>query len=286
VFGEVRATDTEAQSFVLCQTSLFANHDDDEDDASSHARCLVVTTDDRTGVFNMDGNPVTVADVLEGNQLTAVGLLRHLDNDAGESSLMNNDLHIEDDFVLEAIVLEMGANFERYAGDAQTAVDGDLFNFLLGPNQGFAAGSVIATQIFANTRIFSRGGDELDMRAIQRDTMGIIDGVIALGNEPAGDRLRAALIVLDLETGESDELLSGTIIAVQEEAGTFDLLVGESPRCVDAGNADVYLISDDDGFMSQPGTLRELAAELRADVYGTEGVSGCFVAYDVLVDVS
>lgn len=296
VFGEVRSVDSETQSFVLCQTGLFANHDDDDDDkreSASYDRCLVVATDELTGVFNADGLPVTFADVFVDDELTAIGLLRH-DNDGeddGESDDDNDDgehegmLRVGDDLVLEAVTVELGTNFARYAGTAQSAVDASLFDFLLAPGQGFATDSIISTELAASTRVFSKQGNELDTLAIQPDVRGIVDGVIALGADPAADRLRAALIVLDLEAGSDDELLSGTIIGVQAEAGTFDLMVGEMPRCVDANDAEIYLISDDDGFASQPGTLADLAADQRADAYGTEGVDGCFVAHDVLVDV-
>jgi hypothetical protein len=290
VFGEVRSTDAETQSFVLCQRRLFSNHDDDdEDDDFRDERCIGVATGDLTGVFNVDGLPVTVADVLVGDELTAIGFLRHEDSPDGDGEGddgVDAGFGVVDDLVLDAVTLEIGTNFERYAGAVQSAVDGDVFDFLLAPGQGFSTDSVIATQLYASTRIFSKTGEELDLLSIQPDVAGIVDGVIALGGDPAADRLRAALVVLDLEAGEAEELLSGMILAVQVEAGTFDLMVGDVPRCIDASGADVFLISDDDGLVSQPGTLADLAADQQADVYGTEGVSGCFVASDVLVDVS
>lgn len=299
LIGTVESVNETEQSFVLCRTGLFSNHDDDEEeeDEPEDGHCIRVATDGSTGVFNTEGMPVTVADVQAGDMLTAVGFLRHVeDEESGDDSMEEveseemgeaesesaEETEVEDHFVLDAVTLEIGADFERYRGIVQSEVDGDLFDFLLGPEQGFEPDTVIATQLFASTRIFSKDGEELDQLSITPDTAGIVDGVIATGGEgPEDDLLRAALIVLDPEAGVEETLLSGEIVSVLED-GTFDLLVGDTPRCVDASGADVFLVTDDEGFSTTAGGTGDLAAGMRADVYGEEGVDGCFIAGDVL----
>ena len=106
----------------------------------------------------------------------------------------------------------------------------------------------------------------------------------ALGGAGADDRLRAALIVVDLEEPAAEEVLRGEIVSVNVGAGTLQLLVGTTDRCVDAETAEIFLISEDDGLVSERGELADLVAGQRADVYGSEAVDGCFVANDILVD--
>jgi len=301
VFGVVESISDADQSLVLCQTGLAANHDDD-DEEEEDSRCIFVLADDLTGVFNVDGLPVTFADVMAGDELTAVGFLRHEDEDdedgsedevaeseAGPDAEDEHELDghgVDDDFFLEAVVLEIGANFDRFAGTVQTEVAGDAFDFALATGQGFASDTVISTQLFASTRVFSRDGTEADLLSIVPDVHGVVDGVIVLGGEGAGDLLRAALIVLDLAVDVSADLLQGEILSVAPADGFLQLLVGDMDRCVDARSADIFLISDDDGFESEPGDLGDLLSGMRADVYGEEGIDGCFIASDILASTS
>lgn len=277
VYGNVRSVDTD--DFILCQTTLYANQDDDDND-DDEERCIVVTVDSTTGVFNADGLPVTFADVMPMDVLTAIGMLRHVDDDD-----LDVDSDVEDDFVLDAVTLEIGDNFDRYAGTAQNAVSGDLFDLLLAPGQGFQTGTVIATELFASTRIFTNEGVEVDLLSIDQDVEAIVDGVIALGAPGADDILRAALIVLDLDVAAGADVLRGDITSVDPMSDSLQLLVGSVDRCVDTSGADIYLISTTSGFMSEPGSLDDLSAGMRADVYGDEGVGGCFIATDVLADI-
>ena len=276
VYGNVRSVDVD--SLILCQTALYANHDDDDDD--DEERCIVVTSDSMTGVFNADGLPVTFADVFPMDTLTAVGLLRYVDDD-----VLDVEDDVEDDFVLDAVALEIGDNFDRYAGTAQNAVVGDRFDLLLAPGQGFQTGTVIATELFASTRIFTTEGAEVDLLSIDQDVEAIVDGVIALGAPGTDDILRAALIVLDLDVAAGVDVLRGDITSVDPMGDSLQLLVGTADRCVDTSGADIFLISTTSGFVSQPGSLDDLGAGMRADVYGAEGVGGCFVATHVLADI-
>jgi hypothetical protein len=298
ITGTVDAIDAAAQSFVLCQTSLTVNHRyDGDDDDEDGRRCIQITTDDATGVFGADGLPVTFADVLVDDELTAVGFLRREDDgddtsagawdygdDDDDSGYGRDGDEYCDDLLLEAVTLELGDDFGRFVGTVAGAVSGDLFDLALAPGQGFEPDTVIATQLFPTTRVFSKSGSELDALSIVPDANAIIDGVVALGSGSDADRLRAALIVIDTQAGAAEEILRGEIVSVNVDAGTLQLLVGTMDRCVDAGDAEIFLVADDDGLVSERGELSDLVAGQHADVYGAEGVDGCFVANDILVD--
>ncbi len=303
VFGTVASLDADAQSFVLCQTRLAGSDDDDDDsdddgdDAFDH--CIGVATDDRTAVFGADGLPVTFADIAVEMELTAVGFLRHVahddsdsdddgddsdgDDDDGDDDGDHGDEMFDDDFVLDAVVIELGTDFERFAGTVETDVAESVFDFSLNEGQGFDPGTIVSTELFANTRVFARDGTELDQNAIVTGATGIVDGVLSPGGEGQNDHLSAALVVLDPAEADAEVLLSGSVISVQVDDGTFDLMTGGVPRCVRAGMADIQLVSDVDGTENTPGDLTDLTAGVAVDVFGHEGVEGCFDASSVLV---
>lgn len=292
VFGFVHSIEETEPNFVLCQMGLYANHEDadEEHDDNDHDRCILVRTDDMTGVFDLDGNAVSFASIMPEDELTAVGFLRYEDDDdddeESDDDAEGEDFDIEDDFVLEAVVIELGTNFDRYVGTVQSEVDGVAFDLLLASGQGFESDTVVATQMtIPGTRIFSTEGEELDTTAITPETRAVVDGVLALGGGDTDDVLRAALIVLDLEPDEEAEILRGEIISVEPGEGTLQLMADETPRCVNASAADIFLISTADGFVSEPGELGELEPGDRTDVYGEEGVDGCFMATDILSDI-
>ena len=286
VYGNVHSVDVD--SLILCRTALYANHDDDEDEDEDddQEHCIVVTADSMTGVFDADGLPVTFANVFPMDTLTAIGFLRHVDDDMFDIEDEHEiDFDLEDDFVLDAVTLEIGENFARYAGTARNAVAGDFFDLLLAPGQGFETGTVIATELFASTRLFTTEGIEVDLLSIDQDVEAIVDGVIALGAPGTDDILRAALIVLDLDVAAGVEVLRGEVTSVDTMGDSLQLLVDTNDRCVDTSDADIFLISTTDGFVSEPGSLDDLASGMHADAYGHEGVGGCFIATDVLVDI-
>jgi hypothetical protein len=70
---------------------------------------------------------------------------------------------------------------------------------------------------------------------------------------------------------------------VNFDAGTFELLVGTTAVCVYAGDADIFLVSNADGFSSERVGLGELEPTQQADVYGAgEDDASCFLATAIL----
>lgn len=312
IAGSVDSIDREAQRLTLCRSAGFADDDDDEDgddgaDDDDGRHCVRVATDDATGVFDADGLPVTFADVAVDDTLTAVGFLRHArgdddddddgDSDDGDGDDGGDEEGGDDDaddafgggdaaerrFTLEAVTLELGESFERFRGTIVSDAAGNAFDFELGPGQGFEAGTVIGAELAASTRIFSRSGEELDTSALTADTRAKVDGIVALGDEgEADDLLRAALVVVAADTSDAEQMLSGAVVAVDTDEQTLRLRVDGTERCVRAGGADIFTVATDDGLESSRAELAALDGDFTADVYGSEGVDGCFDATHIL----
>ncbi len=185
--------------------------------------------------------------------------------------------------VLHAVTIEVGEDFRRVAGTAEDIVMGDTFGLALEPGQNLGTDErVLATQLFGLTRVFSKDGTELDSTAIVAGAAVLADGVLVI-SETDPDILRAALLILDLEAGDEEEVLRGEIVSVNFDAGTFQMLVGEMERCVNTNGADIFLVSNAGGFAAERVGLGDLEPMQSVDVFGTgDDDSGCFVATDIL----
>jgi hypothetical protein len=298
--GFVNAIDTDSGRFLLCQSELVAAmHDDDEGehDDDHDQGCIPVTTDALTGLFGTDGLPIDFGALRLNDEVTAIGRLRRDEDDDDDDDFFDDDDSTEtmsssqfrdeheyhDDLLLEAVTVEVGADFRRVAGIAENAIESDSFDLALEPGQNLGTEqSVLATQLFEKTRIFGKEGTELDRSAIAADVGVLADGVL-VSAEGEPDRLRAALLIVDLGLSDAEIALSGEIVSVDFDAGSFQLMVGETERCVDARTADIFLVSNSDGFLIVRGDLGDLEAMQRADVFGmTENEAGCLVATHVL----
>jgi hypothetical protein len=159
----------------------------------------------------------------------------------------------------------------------------DQFDFGLDAGQGFAADTVVTTQLFESTPIVTRRGGYLDRTVIQDGTDMTVDGVLSLSNEDP-DLLRAALLIVDLDE-EAEDLLRGVVADVDPDAGTLLLTVDGVERCVDAGEADIFVVeSDEDQFISERAELADLIPGQRADVFGQDRFDGCFDAETIIAD--
>lgn len=250
------------------------DYDDDYDD-DRYRHCVRVRTDDGTGYFNQDGLPVTFADLNDGDEATVVGMLR-----------VNRDHDDDRKFALDAIVVELGpeGTFPSWKGMARSAVNADdQFDFGLDSGQGFVEGTIVTTQLFESTPIVTREGEYLNRTVIQDGTDMTVDGVLSLSNEDP-DLLRAALLIVDFDD-EAEDLLRGVVADVDPDAGILYLTVDGSERCVDADEADIFVVeSDEDQFISERAELGDLIPGQRADVFGQDRFNGCFDAETILAD--
>ncbi len=281
IFGVIDEIDDQDQDFRLCRTDYIGDKDDDDDDFDNHdgddpyRHCVRVRTDDGTGYFNEDGLPITFADLIDGDEATVVGMLR-----------VNRDDGDDRRFALDAIVVERGpaGTFPSWKGMARSAVNGDdQFDFGLDAGQGFAADTVVTTQLFESTPIVTREGEYLNRTVIQDGTDMTVDGVLSLSNQDP-DLLRAALLIVDFDD-EAEDLLRGVVADVDPGAGILLLTVDGVERCVDADEADIFVVeSDEDQFISERAELGDLIPGQRADVFGQDRFDGCFDAETIIAD--
>jgi hypothetical protein len=192
---------------------------------------------------------------------------------------------IGDIFGVDAYVIERGplGTFDRLKGKATTTVVGGQFDFLVDSHQGIVSDAPILTTLFPETRIFSTVGAELTPAAIQPEVKAVVDSVLVLSYvEP--DELRAAFIVLKRDNDDSLKL-SGHVLAVNAAADSLTVATGVGDRCVDAEGADVFVLSIEGGHLvSTKVELADLVVDQPVDVFGTEGVDGCFDAQTILAD--
>jgi len=300
--------DSESQRFTLCQSELFSTMESrdrdesqsEEDDKQSRDEeddrgCVVVAVDELTGLFGADGMPVAL-DALEPEvAVTAVGNLRQTSEryrgDDEEDAEKTHDHHhhhkVHDYLLLQAVTVELGDDYKRVAGNADDSVNGDVFPLALTPGQNIGTDEqVLSVQIFDLTRIFSVDGTELDSTAIVAGVSVLADGVLVT-SETEPDVLRAALLILDLDAGADEEALHGSIASVNFDAGTLQLLVDDTEICINANSADIFVISNVDGFSSARAGLGDLQPEQSADVFGsTEDELGCLLATDILASAA
>ena len=193
-----------------------------------------------------------------------------------------------DAFAMDAYVIEIGplGTFTRLAGTALGGVDAlsGRFDLALDPDQGFGSDTTLSTLIQEGTRVFARNGVELDTDAIVAGKKALVDGVIALADEETTDpdTLRAALIVIGEEAAEVS--LEGEVLDVDAAEGTLTMSTETGDRCVNADEADVFLVSDDDGFSSTRGELADLTTGQAIVAFGSEGHDGCLAATTILAD--
>jgi hypothetical protein len=281
IFGVIDEVDGQDRDFRLCRTDYIGDKDDDDDDAhdgdgdDAYRHCVRVRTGDGTGYFNDDGFPITFADLADGDEATVVGMLKVNDDDDDDRR-----------FAVDAIVVERGpaGTFPSWKGMARSEVNADdQFDFGLDAGQGFAADTVVTTQLFESTPIVTRRGGYLDRTVIQDGTDMTVDGVLSLSNEDP-DLLRAALLIVDLDE-EAEDLLRGVVADVDPDAGTLLLTVDGIERCVDAAEADIFVVeSDEDQFISERAELADLIPGQRADVFGQDRFDGCFDAETIIAD--
>jgi hypothetical protein len=299
VHGEITESDALTGDFRLCQTRYASAWDDegDDDGIGSHARrCVTVSSDADTGIFGTDGLPQAFEDLAVGEKVTVIGRLRPLDDDEMDDDAGDDDSagasSSDDDydgdghyFALDAYVIEEGplGTFRRILGAVASPVDPATGRFGLdvAPGQGIATETDLPVQIFDESRIFNRAGEELDRDDIVVDRIALVDGVLRIGDD---DVLRSPLVVLgDLAPGDS-AAIEGTVVDIDTAEGTLLVNDGTLDRCVNAAGAEIFIVDDSDGFSSSRGDLEDLGPGQSVSVFGTEALDGCLVADTILAE--
>lgn len=197
-----------------------------------------------------------------------------------EGAVLLNDqgLPVEDIYGVDALVIEHGqpTDFPRLRGRTASAAVADQFDFVA---EGEAWGDLALTaQLFPQSRIFSRDGEELGPEAIQPEIKAKLDGVIV--ETPEGPLLRSAFMVARVDE-VSPLRLSGILLSATRDA--LNLATDSGDRCVNVAGADIFLVSLVDGRMvSEQVTADVLPIDAAVEAFGTEGVDGCFSAQTVI----
>lgn len=281
VHGEITGIDPLTGDFRLCQTLYVSNWDDNGSNPANGTdgrRCVTVSSDADTGIFGEDGLPQAFEGLAVGEEVTVIGRLRPLADD--ESS--EGDNHY---FALDAYVVEEGplGTFRRVLGTVVSGVDPSTGRFGLdvAAGQGIATGTALPVQLFDESRIFNRDGEELGRDAIVTDRVALADGVLLIGDD---DVLRSPLVVLGgLSPGDA-AAIDGIVVDVNTADGTLLVNDGTMDRCVNAASADIFLVDDSDGFASSRADLDDLSPGQSVSVFGTEDLDGCLVADTILAD--
>ena len=82
IHGEITEIDLASSSFRLCQTAFASEWDDEgehDDDGEEARRCVAVSTDDETGIFDSTGQPQDFTGLATGEEVTAIGRIRPRD---------------------------------------------------------------------------------------------------------------------------------------------------------------------------------------------------------------
>lgn len=293
VHGEITGIDSLAGDFRLCQTVYVSDRDDDGANAAfgiDSRRCVTVSSDDDTGIFGEDGLPQAFADLAVGEEATVIGRLRPLADDEMDDDSRDDNSNDDSDgdrhyFALDAYVVEEGplGTFRRVLGTVASGVNPvtSRFDLDVAAGQGIATETGLPVQLFDESRIFNRDGDELDRDDIVIDRIALVDGVLLIGDD---DVLRSPLVVLGPLAPTNAAAIEGTVVDLNTAAGTLLVNDGTLDRCVSAATADIYLVDDSDGFSSSRGDLDDLSPGQPVSIFGTEDLDGCLVADTILAD--
>ncbi len=299
--GVIDDIDRDDREFKLCETDVPVRLRDDEEDYQTRG-CIQVDVVRATSIFDADGQPARFRDLVEGEEATVYGRFRREDDSHDRDEDDDNDIdvashddgardgdddrdddrnhHEMDDLELVAEIIELGVEgtFQQLDGVAESVVDADdRFTMSIDPGQGFVAGSEVAVQLQQGTKIINRHGETLGAGAIEPGIQMMVDGVLDISVEP--DVLFAALIVIDTDAARLDKL-SGTLGANPDGSCGFNLATDSGDRSIryDA-DTQAYVVSDSG---SEQVSVDDLPDGAAADVYGEEGIDGCFDAETII----
>lgn len=270
-------------SFSLCQTRFVASPRDDDDGVHFGDHCVRVQTDGDTGVFGTDGLPQDLLGLDDGEPATVIGRLRPRFLDDHDEDRFRGD-HLG----LDAYIIEEGplGTFRRLAGLVAAPVDPvtDRFPVDLAPGQGIVTDTALPVQLYPESRIFNRRGEEQSRDNLVTGTPALSDTVLALAGD-GGAVLRSPLVVI--KDAIADEVaLTGELLTVNAGTGLLNISTAGGDRCVNGANADIFLVQDNgQSFDSQRGSLDDLVPGQSLNVFGREGLDGCVVAEAILADV-
>lgn len=270
LFGTIGDIDDAEPRFELCELQRI------QGEGTAWRGCVVIRTDDDTGLFGADGLPIAFSMLQSGETATAIGFFV--------------DERIDELRVLDALVvqygprLDSGSSASRYSGFTNTSIDGSgRFNLLLDPPGQGLAEDTLDVALQTGAALITREGERLLAGDIGVGAEVISEGILSVGD----GELRASLLVVNVD-GEAEQVLEGTLASVDVDARELTVTVElEGDRCVRvAEDADITRIvpGDDDGTVTDVISLGDLEEGDPIEAFGLPAFDGCFEASAIVVD--
>jgi hypothetical protein len=278
--GEITDENFDEGEFELCQTDFASRWDGDDDEPPpfGDSHCAIVIVDVDTGIFDANGQPIEVEDLDVGDELTVVGLVHGLDSDD----------ETEPEILFEAFMALEGplGTFIRVRGSVASAFDPgtDRFGLDVAPNQGIDTSAPLAIQLNAASRIFDAAGEELAPEEIEVGQATMVDGVLVVG---ADDHLRAPLVTITGAAGDpGEDAFSAAVVSVDLDEQALVVNDGVADLCVNAADAEVFLVDDSgEGLSSEGGALADLEEGQELALFGEDDLGGCFNATTIIAEL-
>lgn len=305
-FGYVRNLDTINNRFKLCDSPLASVDPTTTGSESTTAvksmhvmeGCLTVMAGSAS-VFSESGEPMDLSGLVNNQMLTAIGFIRHNDENEAEDNLGEEDneenngstespdrsSHHEDDddIRLLAEVLEVGSEGSFAVVDGTIAsepqTEADAFALTL-PDS-----TEISAQLQMGTKVFSRSGERLDYQAINMGLTASVDGVYSALNSSI---LNSALVVVDTAMAATMEKISGQVLAVDTLNRIITISTGTGEQMIRVGDTtNIFLLEDNgSGALSSAIDITAIPANAVIDVYGHANIDGYFDADTIIVEAA
>lgn len=267
LFGTIGAEESESR-FELCELQRI------QGEGTASNGCVMIRTDDDTGLFGEDGQPIAFSTLQTGNTATAIGFF------VGERV---NDLRVLDALVVQyGLRLDSGTSASRYSGFTTTSIDHDgRFNLRLDPRVQGLAEETLDIALQGGAALITREGEPLQPIEIGMDAEVITEGILTK------DELLASLLVVNMDD-DAEQVLEGVLKNVDDQTRELTITVELGDRCVRvAEDADITRIvsGEENGKIIEPiTTLVDLEEDDSIEAFGLPAFDGCFEATAIIVD--
>ena len=272
LFGTIGEIEPSESRFELCELQRTQGQ------GTAWDGCVMIQTDDDTGLFGGDGLPMAFSTLQAGETATAIGFF------VGERI---NDLRVLDALVVQyGPRLNSGTSASRFSGFTTTSIDGNgRFNLLLDPPGQGLAEETLDVALQAGSALITREGEHLQPTEIGVGAEVITEGILSVSDGV----LRASLLVVNVD-GEAEQVLEGVLTDVNIGARELTVTVElAGDRCVRvAEDADIKRLvpGEEDGTVTEVIELEDLVelAGNPIEAFGLPAFDGCFDATVIIVD--
>jgi hypothetical protein len=294
VFGQISIIASDSSVFRLCSPDVMTQL---PTTPILGSLCLDVIINDKTGIFDANGDPVSVTDLGLEAPVTVVGLLQRGADGPTVTPMQNTSGDVTPTtFQVISIVVEGGGKgtWSRVRGTVKSLVAADTgqFDFLVDNVEDPDNAKTLTGQLFDESRIFSisavSGIAEIGAADLSIDDRAGADAVLKeSGDETVADTLNISLLLSRTPGDVEPDHLKGEILSIDAAAGTMmvtsdsgDLLV-----TTDADTKIFELFVHNDVVESVPATLADLSAGSKIAISGApDAVTGSFAAVLIIAE--